>query len=319
MPSWEGPFEAVDSFDEAQAIVPFPVHRPPGELETIAVRRNGPASWPSVRSVHRWGDARFRVKQFAYDLLAYFGWPQNLWFREGEEAAERWDTYGRTTHLDVGPPSAFRGKDWEGAEAASLYSLGTHVEVRTLEGTLGPELTRDLLLETAGSVPPAARLLAARPLSEWNWTLRSGDSPRYRRPPVPHGIVWEAARGPTHPPSLEGWALSDVGFGRAPHHAGDHYLLYRSSDRHSVLSVARLAGAVGARTGDLLRPRAPLFETVGGAGKGDAVEHLRSSAFGVEVLHSTFPGGAVQAVVPTGTAVASQDFERLVEWARSVV
>lgn len=252
---------SVRSFSDAQPLVPFPVHEVALAVERIEVCPASTERWATVRSEHTLRGARFAVKQYAMDWFGHFSAPNKLYSTK----TGHWALYGPTTQLPVDRGTAFHGFDWQGREAASLATLGMHVEVRALEGALGPEGAEEALRGIRPLDPERAKELAPRPLAAGNWSLQPGHSVPGSSAASPAirwtAIVDEAARewgARVAPPALPGWSIDSLGV-TGTHRAGNLRLLYRSADLHAVLEVVHAVGPTAHHwTGQ--RPSPPLFE-----------------------------------------------------------
>lgn len=308
------------SFVEAQLMVPFPVQSPPGKVEEISVRPESGEGWATVRSVHRVPDAVLRVKQLAFDWLEHFGWPVNLWHSGLGE--HRWDTYGPTTHLEVGPPSAFHGRDYEGKEAGSLVSRTVHLEFRVIEGQLGPQGMADIFRETHDAASAVASVLAGRPLCLWNWVLTSGGIPMWHKRPSLSRFRWygtyelgqEAWGEPLKLPDIAGWRFDSWGVARLPSGARTCCILLRSDSGHSVLSATYQEGIPSEISEGLSTPLAPLFRSTETRSGGFPVGRFFSSTLRVSVMRVELPSGNLDVIIPPGIAEERTDEHILSAW-----
>ena len=308
---------AVSDFAEAQSLVPFPVSVPPGRAHEILVRPERGDVWSTVWSTHVTGSATIRVKQFAFDWLEHIGWPVNLWHTGLGE--HRWDTYGPTTRLDVGPRSAFHGRDYERNEAGSLVIHTVHSEFRVTSGQLGPEAMAATFKETREALPKVASTLARRPLCLWNWSLRSGGFPLYRRPPTlsryrwysTHDLGSEAWGKPLSIPDIPGWAFDSWGVANLPGGNRSSCILLRSSDSHSVMKVTFSEGEPSGGTNAFSPPLSPLFQTTEQRVEGIPVSSFTSPILETSVSRASLPTGVLEVTIPPGFAESRSDEEIL--------
>ena len=314
-PSQNGKSEgvAVSDFAEAQSLVPFPVSVPPGRVREILVRPERGDVWSTVWSTHVTGDVTFRVKQFAFDWLEYIGWPVNLWHTGLGE--HRWDTYGRTTRLDVGPRSAFHGRDYERREAGSLVTHTVHSEFRITSGQLGPEAMAATFRETREALPEVASAVARRPLCLWNWSLRSGGFPLYRKPPTLSRFRWYSTRDlgleawgePLSIPDIPGWTFDSWGVAGFPDESRTCCILLRSSDGHSVMNVTFFEGEPSGIVTAFNAPLAPLFRSAEQEVDGFPASSFVSPTLETSISRATLPTGVVEVRIPPGFAEAQSD------------
>ena len=309
----------VASYLAAQRLVPFPVFRPPGRATAIQVRPEGRDSWATVRGVHNFGAAKVSVKQFVWDLSADMGLPKNLYHNPQPGLLE---PYGRITRLALRGGVGFHGTDYEGREAGSLVRLLVHIEIRVLEGSLGPAGMRAVLSRTQPMDPHQAIRLAERPFPLWSWSMRTGKPPWPKVPSPVARLKWYTdledglqawGRSPDVPVP-NGHRFEALGVLRDPRHRHHEcYLLYRSLNLDRLLEArfvkwgSRLAEAYSvARAG-------PLYAADSVRLRGARGVHIRSGVLSSAQVLLNLPSGQLWvafAPQPQPSARAERDLAR---------
>jgi hypothetical protein len=234
----DGPRAGVKSFQEAQALVPFPVVAlDPSPLE-IQVCPESRDRWATVWSRHNVGGATLRVKQFVYDWSDVSGLPTNI--------AHGWGKfYSPPEVFPVGSRPAFLGTDYKDHAAGFLSYLLVQIEVSNLTNSQHAPI-RALLETVRPAVEVAARSLAARPIPLWSWIMRSGGRAWPKQGPSFARMRWfvdlkEARSVPGLVgvvPSAGGFQFDSVGttIPSAENHPATCWLL-RTNDLHACLAL----------------------------------------------------------------------------------
>ncbi len=239
----------VPSFARAQALVPFPVFEPPGEVVELIVRPEGSQAWATVRSVHRFRGSLLRVKQFVCDWWPDMGMPKNLYHRTDPDSRGL-EFYGPTETVEVHGQVGFHGRDYENLEAGSVTLYLVHLEIRIFGGSMGPAGLGSFLEGTRLADPLVAEAIAQRPLPLWSWSMRSGGRPPWpKEPDAPAPIArlrwytdfdlgqrwlgWGIVL-----PEVENYRFDGVGVLRDSDLGHEEcYLIYRSTDLHRVMEA----------------------------------------------------------------------------------
>lgn len=291
-------------------MVPFPVSSPQDPFARISVRVGSATLWPTVRSTHELGNASYSLKQYAMDWFGHFGAPNKLY----RTRPNRWEAYGPMTRLDVGSRSAFHGRDWSGAEAASLVTLGTHIELRVLNGHLGPMKTAAILRGISPVSAFDALALARRPLVDWNWSLQSGWLPNATQSRklghLRRGIHGKDSRRTARAlegfPVLRGWSLDCAGSNVPGRNAQRiRIALYRSLDLNTTLEIDIAQGKEPGTERRRQIPPGPMFSLRRAGIEG--AQYFRSAPLKWAKILLNIGATTVEVTVPPGRSSLLED------------
>ena len=109
----------VRSFDQAQLLVPFPVHEIGIPEEKVEVRSGTAERWSTVRSERSLGAVRFAVKQYAMDWLGHFSAPNKLY----STRTGRWALYGPTRQVLVQPGNLLPRTRLDGTRSGLAHDI----------------------------------------------------------------------------------------------------------------------------------------------------------------------------------------------------
>jgi hypothetical protein len=300
------------SLQEAQSLVPFPLFQLPGPTQNVTVRLGSRSVWPSVRTTHRRAGVTYTVKQYAMDWFGHFGAPNKMYCTRPDD----WEPYGATTDLGLDPKSAFHGRDWTGSEAASLVTLGVHIELRVTAGALGQEGARQFFREVRPLNPIASRELSRRPLTDWNWTLQAESVPNSIQGErfsllrwAPYQAGDRAEERSVEAPKLQGWKPDSIGIPADP--AGTRattILLYRSEDLETTLELTLSRPSDSVAPGAI--PQPPMFASP--SSELDRIRIYRSPAFRWAKAFVGLGSTSAELTIPPGRSTP-QGNERMVQ------
>lgn len=244
----EGRVELVSSWEAAQRAVPFALHRPVAPAERITVRGEGPSTWPTVRSEHRFRGTRLRLKQGIHPW-GPSTFPPLLTYLAGGSGIHHDHVYGPPlTVVRSGGTLAVHAGHYLGGEGGAAVLHMALLDLRVLEGRLGPDGLRAFLRGMSWASPLSSSI-HRRPLSRQAWNLRRGvpywdDGPspggqrmRWSRPRGSASLPLGVGRGVRLPP-LAGYRPDCMGILSGPREVVQQvHLCYRPTSGHFPLGV----------------------------------------------------------------------------------